>query len=288
MRDARVLDLFAGTGALGLEAISRGARNADFVETRPSSLHALRANIAVLRLLKRTRVFKRDALPHAGALREDSYDVAFVDPPYGSRMLDRVIDAWRRNASRESSPWNTPPRTTCRKARCGRHSTTRRLRSIPCEGSAMTTVHPIFRSRRASAAALLLALVPAMAWAQRGGPRTPRGDSLREASRLDLDGSTARAREVIRKLVESAPDPAARAEAQRALAMSYAFDGDCANTVKHEDLRHRLLGHARAGRAAERVLPGRRDGERGGARVHRRGRPRRRPSGTTAGARSSD
>src|SRR5215212_9104831 len=91
---ARVLDLFAGTGALGLEAISRGAARADFVETRPSSLHALRANVALLRLRDRTRIFKRDALPFAGGLAEDDYDVAFADPPYGSRMLDRVIDAW--------------------------------------------------------------------------------------------------------------------------------------------------------------------------------------------------
>jgi 16S rRNA (guanine966-N2)-methyltransferase len=92
---ARVLDLFAGTGALGLEAISRGAASADFVEFRPASLHALRANVAALRLRDRTRIFKRDALPFAGALAEDSYDIAFVDPPYESRMLDRVIDSWR-------------------------------------------------------------------------------------------------------------------------------------------------------------------------------------------------
>ena len=93
--EARVLDLFAGTGALGLEAISRGAQRADFVEIRPSSLHALRANIATLRLLERTRVFKRDALPFAAALTPERYDLAFADPPYGSRMLDRVIESWR-------------------------------------------------------------------------------------------------------------------------------------------------------------------------------------------------
>ena len=93
---ARVLDLFAGTGALGLEALSRGARNADFVETRPASLHALRANVAALHLRARSRIFKRDALPFAAALAAGSYDVAFADPPYGSRMLDRVIEQWRR------------------------------------------------------------------------------------------------------------------------------------------------------------------------------------------------
>jgi 16S rRNA (guanine966-N2)-methyltransferase len=91
---ARVLDLFAGTGALGLEAISRGARTADFVETRPASLHALRSNIIRLKLKERTRVYDRDALPFAAALPEGRYDLAFVDPPYGSRMLDRVIDSW--------------------------------------------------------------------------------------------------------------------------------------------------------------------------------------------------
>ena len=92
---ARILDLFAGTGALGLEALSRGAERADFVETRPSSLHALRANVAALRLRDRTRIFKRDALPFAAALAPDSYDIAFVDPPYESRMLDRVIETWQ-------------------------------------------------------------------------------------------------------------------------------------------------------------------------------------------------
>ena len=95
LADARVLDLFAGTGALGLEALSRGARSADFVETRPASLHALRANVAALRVRDRTRIFKRDALPFAAALEAGAYDLAFVDPPYGSRMLDRVLDGWR-------------------------------------------------------------------------------------------------------------------------------------------------------------------------------------------------
>jgi 16S rRNA (guanine966-N2)-methyltransferase len=92
---ARILDLFAGTGALGLEAISRGADRADFVELRPDSLHALRANVALLRVRERTRIFKRDALPFAASLPAASYDVAFADPPYESRMLDRLIEGWQ-------------------------------------------------------------------------------------------------------------------------------------------------------------------------------------------------
>lgn len=96
VQGARVLDLFAGTGALGLEALSRGARSADFVEFRPSSLHALKANVAALGLRRQSRIFKRDAVPFAEALGPDSYDVAFADPPYGSKILDRVLEAWRR------------------------------------------------------------------------------------------------------------------------------------------------------------------------------------------------
>ena len=92
---ARVLDLFAGTGALGLEAISRGALSADFVETRPASLHALKSNVAALRLLKGTRIFKRDAVQFAAALSARSYDIAFADPPYESRMLDRIVASWQ-------------------------------------------------------------------------------------------------------------------------------------------------------------------------------------------------
>ncbi|HEX2092216.1 MAG TPA: RsmD family RNA methyltransferase [Longimicrobiaceae bacterium] len=95
LKDARVIDLFAGTGALGLEALSRGARFADFVESRPASLHALKANVAALRVRERTRIFKKDALPFAAALEPYAYDVAFADPPYGSRMLDRLIEGWQ-------------------------------------------------------------------------------------------------------------------------------------------------------------------------------------------------
>jgi len=95
VKDARVLDLFAGTGALGLEALSRGARSCDFVETRPSSLHALKANVAALHTIKQSRIFKRDALPFAAMLTTPlAYDIAFCDPPYESRMLDRVLTHW--------------------------------------------------------------------------------------------------------------------------------------------------------------------------------------------------
>lgn len=104
---ARVLDLFAGSGALGLEALSRGAAWADFVEDGAEALHALKANVAARRLRapvpgappterrKAARVFKRDAIPFVSGLEAGQYDVAFADPPYGSRKLDLVVERWR-------------------------------------------------------------------------------------------------------------------------------------------------------------------------------------------------
>lgn len=94
VRGARVLDLFAGSGALGLEALSRGAASVDFVENGAAALHSLKANVAALRATKKTRIFKRDVLPWVQALASDAYDIAFVDAPYGSRKLDRVLETW--------------------------------------------------------------------------------------------------------------------------------------------------------------------------------------------------
>ncbi|MDA0311402.1 MAG: RsmD family RNA methyltransferase [Gemmatimonadetes bacterium] len=92
---ARVLDLFAGSGAVGLEALSRGARFVDFVENGAPALHSLKANVAALRASQKCRIFKQDAIPYVARLTENSYDIALADPPYGSGKLDRVIQQWR-------------------------------------------------------------------------------------------------------------------------------------------------------------------------------------------------
>ncbi len=92
---ARVLDLFAGSGALGLEALSRGAKSVDFVENGSGSLHALKANVAALRATKCTRIFKRDVIPFVARLKEGDYDIVMADPPYGSKKLDRVLESWK-------------------------------------------------------------------------------------------------------------------------------------------------------------------------------------------------
>lgn len=94
VRDARVVELYAGTGAVGLEALSRGARSVDFVENNGAALHSLKANVAALRVKDSTRIFKRDALRYAYMLSPASYDVVLADPPYGSRQTDRLVERW--------------------------------------------------------------------------------------------------------------------------------------------------------------------------------------------------
>jgi 16S rRNA (guanine966-N2)-methyltransferase len=96
LKGARMLDLFAGTGALGLEALSRGAKYCDFVENSPSAIHSLKANVAALRVREKCRIYDRDAIPFVERLEADRYDIAIADPPYGSRKLDRVLEYWRR------------------------------------------------------------------------------------------------------------------------------------------------------------------------------------------------
>lgn len=95
LRDARVLDLFAGTGALGLEALSRGARTADFVEVHRLALAALTANIKTLKAEDRAAVHRVDALKFAERLQPGQYDVAFADPPYASQLAARLVALFR-------------------------------------------------------------------------------------------------------------------------------------------------------------------------------------------------
>lgn len=96
--DARVLDLFAGTGAMGLEALSRGAASADFVENHPSALHALKANVAKVRAPDRIRVFKKDVVEFLARIAPDAYDLAFADPPYASVLAERVVRCWQETS----------------------------------------------------------------------------------------------------------------------------------------------------------------------------------------------
>lgn len=92
--EARVLDLYAGSGALGLEALSRGAVSADFVEKDPKSLRALQQNIDALDAAAMTTVHRKAALPFAEALGPLDYDVVFADPPYAGGQAIALAKRW--------------------------------------------------------------------------------------------------------------------------------------------------------------------------------------------------
>lgn len=92
---AIVLDLFAGTGALGLEALSRGAERAEFVETGRGALDALVRNIAALGVGDRVRIHRRNAMSLVEALGPGAFDIALADPPYASDYAERLIARFR-------------------------------------------------------------------------------------------------------------------------------------------------------------------------------------------------
>lgn len=91
---ARVVDLFAGSGALGLEALSRGAAIAEFVEIAPKSLAALKANALSLGAGDEVVIHRADALRFAAALEAHAFDVAFADPPYGLGLATLLALRW--------------------------------------------------------------------------------------------------------------------------------------------------------------------------------------------------
>jgi 16S rRNA (guanine966-N2)-methyltransferase len=107
---ARVLDLFAGTGALGLEALSRGALRVAFVDDGATARALIRANIERMRAMGETEVWRRDAT-RMGPNRGAAYGLVFLDPPYGkglgeAALASCVAGGWlaRRQCRRPGSP----------------------------------------------------------------------------------------------------------------------------------------------------------------------------------------
>jgi len=88
---ARVLDLFAGTGALGLEAISRGAAFALFVDDGAEARALLRENVQALGLAAITRIFRRDATKLGPAHPVEPFSLIFLDPPYGKGLAEKAL-----------------------------------------------------------------------------------------------------------------------------------------------------------------------------------------------------
>jgi 16S rRNA (guanine966-N2)-methyltransferase len=99
---ARVLDLFAGTGALGLEALSRGAAFALLVDDGAEARALIRANVEALGLGGVTRIFRRDATKLGPAHPLEPFGLAFLDPPYGKGLAEQALAAARDGG------WLTP------------------------------------------------------------------------------------------------------------------------------------------------------------------------------------
>lgn len=91
LEGARVLDLFAGTGALGLEALSRGASNCLFVEESAEGRGLIRTNVEALGLTGRTKIFRRDATRLGDAGTIEPFGLVFADPPYAKGLGDAAL-----------------------------------------------------------------------------------------------------------------------------------------------------------------------------------------------------
>ena len=91
LEGAQVIDLFAGTGALGLEAVSRGAAYTLFVEDNADARGVIRRNIEAFGLQGITRIFRRDATRLGPAGARDRYAYAFLDPPYGKGLAEQAL-----------------------------------------------------------------------------------------------------------------------------------------------------------------------------------------------------
>lgn len=96
LQNAAVLDLFAGSGALGIEALSRGAARAEFVELAARSLAALRENLATVGAGAEAVVHRGNAIGFAERLGAGQFDVAFADPPYRLGLAEQIAAIWMR------------------------------------------------------------------------------------------------------------------------------------------------------------------------------------------------
>lgn len=97
LEGAAVLDLFAGSGALGLEALSRGARHATLVERGAAALRCLRANVAALGAEEMVTIVVADVFAYLDGLAPGAFDIAVADPPYGQGLAERLVGMYRRN-----------------------------------------------------------------------------------------------------------------------------------------------------------------------------------------------
>lgn len=97
LEGASVVDLFAGSGALGLEALSRGARHATLVERGRRVVKCLRANVAALEAEEMVTIVVADVFAYLDGLAPGAFDIALADPPYGQGLAERLVGKYRRS-----------------------------------------------------------------------------------------------------------------------------------------------------------------------------------------------
>jgi 16S rRNA (guanine966-N2)-methyltransferase len=91
LEGAAVLDLFAGTGGVGIEALSRGARRAVFVDIDPKSIHTVRENLRITRLEERAAVVRSDSFRYLERVEQEPFDLIYVAPPQYKGMWIRAL-----------------------------------------------------------------------------------------------------------------------------------------------------------------------------------------------------
>lgn len=95
LQDCVFIDLFSGSGGIGIEAISRGAGKAYFVEQAPRAISCIEQNLAFTKFTDRGIVIKQDVSAALGSIREEGADIIFMDPPYGQEHEKRVLSLLR-------------------------------------------------------------------------------------------------------------------------------------------------------------------------------------------------
>lgn len=93
LADAVFVDLYSGSGGIGIEALSRGARHAYFVENNRNAIACITENLQFTRLMDRATILKQDALSALSGIREKEVDVIFMDPPYHCGYEEQVLQA---------------------------------------------------------------------------------------------------------------------------------------------------------------------------------------------------
>lgn len=95
--DSVFLDLFAGSGAIGIEALSRGARQAVFAENNKDAAKIIRANLAHTKMSDRAKVIEQEVPAAMRAISDTKFDIIFMDPPYGKGLIDLSLSEILKN-----------------------------------------------------------------------------------------------------------------------------------------------------------------------------------------------